>query len=214
MSQSNNRTPPALFAIGGEIARSMVKLHMHGASQFVQTQVDFLSAMQSASAPDETRRVQRQYIEAMCNGAQQHAEGLVAVFANLGTSPKPANEATAQPATASTKAATASTKAATASSKPTSAPAQPTQAPAADQPPAAPAPREASAATDDLTQVSGIGRVFATKLAALGITRFTDLANLDIAELDDDSHPLHDYRARVVSDEWVEQAQALAAQSR
>lgn len=198
MSQSNDRNPPPLLNIGAEIARGMVTLHLRGASQFVQTQVEFLSAMQSASAPEETRRVQRQYIEAMCNGAQQHAEGLMAVFANVGANPQRSSRAQ-EPDDAGHAGATPTTAETTA----------PTTSTAATAAPAVVSPTHRTE-SDDLTRVSGIGRVFATKLAALGITRFSDLADLDLAELEDENHPLHDYRARVVSDEWIEQARALA----
>ncbi|MCR9277563.1 MAG: hypothetical protein NXH85_06275 [Pseudomonadaceae bacterium] len=197
MSQSSNRTPP-LLALGSEIARGMVTLHLRGASQFVQTQVEFLSGMQSASAPEETRRVQQQYVEAMCDGAQQHAQGLMAVFANLGA--RSATESEVKPD--SQAAPPAADIPARGESKPS--PVEPIPQDASHS-------REsASTASDDLTQVSGIGRVFATKLAALGITRFADLADLDLASLENEDHPLHDYRARVVSDEWIEQAKKLA----
>lgn len=63
---------------------------------------------------------------------------------------------------------------------------------------------------DDLKLISGVGPVLETKLHALGIKKFSQVANFtadDIARVDD----ALSFKGRIDRDNWVEQATALAA---
>ncbi|MEZ5553083.1 MAG: hypothetical protein R3E82_19525 [Pseudomonadales bacterium] len=59
---------------------------------------------------------------------------------------------------------------------------------------------------DDLTCIRGIGPKLAAQLEELGITRFDQIAALSEALLEDDAHPLHGLRGRILKDGWIEQA--------
>ena len=61
---------------------------------------------------------------------------------------------------------------------------------------------------DDLTELKGIGEKLVEQLEALGITQFKQIAQLDINSLEVDEHPLQGFKARILRDEWVEQAKA------
>ncbi len=66
-------------------------------------------------------------------------------------------------------------------------------------------------APDDLKRIKGLGPKLATLLATLGITRFDQIAtwtDADIAEVD---RFLGTFQGRIARDNWVEQAQLLAA---
>jgi large subunit ribosomal protein L21 len=70
--------------------------------------------------------------------------------------------------------------------------------------------RKAADKADDLTQISGIGRVIADKLADLGITRLKQIAGLSAkkaAEIDEQLN----FKGRIEREEWIEQAKELIA---
>ena len=76
---------------------------------------------------------------------------------------------------------------------------------------AAPAIAAAVGEPDDLKRIKGLGPKLATLLAALGVTRFDQIAawsEADIAAID--AH-LGQFAGRIVRDNWVEQARLLAA---
>jgi predicted flap endonuclease-1-like 5' DNA nuclease len=63
---------------------------------------------------------------------------------------------------------------------------------------------------DDLKLISGVGPVLETKLHALGIKKFSQVANFtadDISRVDD----ALSFKGRIERDNWVAQATALAA---
>lgn len=95
-------------------------------------------------------------------------------------------------------------------------PEAPKKAPAAEKapakkPPAKKAPAKKTADKgDDLTQISGIGPVIATKLEGLGITTLKQIAALTpkkVAEIDEQLN----FKGRIEREEWIEQAKDLAA---
>lgn len=64
-------------------------------------------------------------------------------------------------------------------------------------------------APDDLKMISGVGPVLEAKLHAMGVTKWAQIAAFkaaDVAKLDDGLG----FKGRVVRDEWVKQAKALA----
>ncbi|MEE9380943.1 MAG: 50S ribosomal protein L21 [Hyphomonadaceae bacterium] len=69
------------------------------------------------------------------------------------------------------------------------------------------APKKASSGGDDLTKITGIGKVFAGKLQAEGITSFADLAGLSAARVSELEEKLG---VGGKFDDWVSQAKALA----
>jgi predicted flap endonuclease-1-like 5' DNA nuclease len=81
------------------------------------------------------------------------------------------------------------------------------------EPEAAPAEAEAPAAdeapADDLTAIKGLGPKAAEKLQAEGVTRFADIAGWKAADVER-YDALINGRGRIVRDEWVKQAKALA----
>lgn len=87
----------------------------------------------------------------------------------------------------------------------------------APPPVAAPAPAEPApvpVAADDLTIMKGIGPRLAERLNSVGVTSFAQIAALTpeaAAELD---AKLGDFRGRLASDRWIEQARLLAAGDR
>lgn len=78
--------------------------------------------------------------------------------------------------------------------------------------PAVEAEPEPKSEADELQRIRGIGPAIAGKLQARGITSFAQMAALDeaaIAELDS----ALDLKGRIERDDWIGQAQALAAKS-
>lgn len=223
-SNTSNSPLDGVLAAGSELTRALVKVNLTGAQRFVQTQVDFIGQLRHVESPDDAMQLQQRYVQTLCEGAQAHVQGLTEAFTGLRpgadqtqAEPKPAAQA-AKPAPKSPQPAAAAAAAvvdpvvaevgapkAVADSKP--------KAEKTEKKVAAAKPSSAGDEIDDLTQVSGIGRVFAGKLAALGITRFSDLAGLKLEEVDRPEHPLHEYRSRIEGDEWIEQARKLAADS-
>lgn len=67
----------------------------------------------------------------------------------------------------------------------------------------------AARASEDLTQVKGVGEKLAAQLQDLGISSLAQVADIDIKDLDDESHALHSFKSRIVRDEWVDQAKAI-----
>lgn len=78
-----------------------------------------------------------------------------------------------------------------------------------EEPPHAAAP---SLADDDLQRIRGIGPTLAGKLAARGVTRFTQLAALDAMAVEELDAALN-LKGRIERDSWVQQAAELAAQA-
>jgi predicted flap endonuclease-1-like 5' DNA nuclease len=71
------------------------------------------------------------------------------------------------------------------------------------------APPEEAEEPDDLSSIKGIGPKLVKQLRKLGITRFDQIATLSEADLDDEKHPLHSVKGRVLKDNWIEQAAEL-----
>lgn len=80
---------------------------------------------------------------------------------------------------------------------------------------AAEIPREVIAETggeaDDLRKIKGLGPKLVTLLASLGVTRFSQIAAWDDAEIDRIDAQLGTFAGRIRRDNWVEQAKFLAA---
>lgn len=76
-------------------------------------------------------------------------------------------------------------------------------------------PREAIAEiggeADDLRKIKGLGPKLVTLLAGLGVTRFSQIAAWDDAEIDRMDAQLGSFAGRIRRDNWVEQAKFLAA---
>lgn len=72
---------------------------------------------------------------------------------------------------------------------------------------AAESPSEAKA--DDLTRIRGIGPKLSQLLQSLGITRFTQIAAFDAADLAALDDKLGAFRGRAVRDDWVGQAATI-----
>ena len=73
---------------------------------------------------------------------------------------------------------------------------------------AAPAPAAAPSEADDLTKISGVGKVLVGKLADAGITTFKQIAEFtaeDIAEVDEKLS----FKGRIERENWIEQAKEL-----
>jgi predicted flap endonuclease-1-like 5' DNA nuclease/predicted RNase H-like nuclease (RuvC/YqgF family) len=68
---------------------------------------------------------------------------------------------------------------------------------------------EAPEPPDDLAQIRGIGSKLVHELNGQGITRFDQIATLSEADLDDEKHPLHPMKGRILKDGWIEQAARL-----
>lgn len=70
-----------------------------------------------------------------------------------------------------------------------------------------------SAAADEmneqLEQISGIGAAIGEQLRKAGIVSLSQVAELDIDALADETHPLHSLRGRIEADKWIEQARKL-----
>ena len=89
--------------------------------------------------------------------------------------------------------------------------------PKAEKAPAKKAPAKKAAAktdkADDLTKISGIGPVFAKRLAEEGLTTYAQIAKLTkkrIAELDEKL----DLKNNIDNDDWPGQAKALMAEKK
>lgn len=79
--------------------------------------------------------------------------------------------------------------------------------------PAKKAPAKKTAEADDLTKISGIGPVFAKRLAEEGLTTYAQIAKLTkkrIAELDEKL----DLKNNIDNDDWPGQAKALMAEKK
>jgi predicted flap endonuclease-1-like 5' DNA nuclease len=62
---------------------------------------------------------------------------------------------------------------------------------------------------DDLSSIKGIGPKLVKQLRKLGITRFDQISMLSESDLDDQKHPLHAMKGRIIKDNWIEQAAKL-----
>ncbi|MGY6552245.1 MAG: helix-hairpin-helix domain-containing protein [Erythrobacter sp.] len=90
----------------------------------------------------------------------------------------------------------------------------PTPAPApapAPSPAPEPAPTSGPAAGDDLTRIKGLGPKLAALLAEQGITTFTQIAAMNQADIERLDAQLGRFKGRITRDQWVAQAQLLAA---
>jgi large subunit ribosomal protein L21 len=84
------------------------------------------------------------------------------------------------------------------------------EAPKAEKAPAKKAePAKASAGSDDLTQLKGVGPAYAKKLNEAGITSFAQIAALDAAGVTELEEKLN-ASGRVERDGWIDQAKELA----
>lgn len=63
---------------------------------------------------------------------------------------------------------------------------------------------------DDLTRIKGVGPKLAGKLHEIGITRFSQIAAWDEADVDRVDAQLVEFTGRIRRDNWVEQARLLA----
>ena len=75
-------------------------------------------------------------------------------------------------------------------------------------------PADGPAGGDDLLLIKGLGPKIAQQLAALGITRFSQIAAWDEADIDRIDAQLGRFQGRIRRDSWVEQARLLAAGDR
>lgn len=73
----------------------------------------------------------------------------------------------------------------------------------------APAAAQPADEPDDLSSIKGIGPKLVKQLRKLGVTRFDQIATLSEADLDDEKHPLHAMKGRIVKDNWIAQAARL-----
>lgn len=99
---------------------------------------------------------------------------------------------------------------------PSAAPAEPvaptTAPPTIDPLPASPdlIPATEQSGGDDLSVMKGVGPKLVARLAALGVTRFDQIAAWDEAEIDRIDGQLGNFAGRIRRDDWVEQARLLA----
>lgn len=75
---------------------------------------------------------------------------------------------------------------------------------------AEPAPVAATASTDDISLIDGVGPTYQQKLESVGITTFAQIAALDEAAIADLDAKL-ELKGKIVSGEWIEQAKELIA---
>ena len=85
-----------------------------------------------------------------------------------------------------------------------------------DAPPAAKPEGIASVAPvavggDDLTRIKGVGPKLVEQLAALGVTRYDEIAAWDDAEIERIDAQLGRFQGRIRRDDWPAQARLLAA---
>ena len=64
---------------------------------------------------------------------------------------------------------------------------------------------------DDLTRIKGLGPKLVEQLAALGVTRYDEIAAWDDAEIDRIDAQLGRFQGRIRRDDWPTQAKLLAA---
>ena len=69
----------------------------------------------------------------------------------------------------------------------------------------------AEAGGDDLTRIKGVGPKLSARLAALGITRFAQIAAWQVADIAGIDAQLGPFAGRIERDAWVEQCRYLAA---
>lgn len=81
----------------------------------------------------------------------------------------------------------------------------------ADAAASSPSPEAAAASGDDLTRIKGLGPKIVAILAEQGITRFAQIAAWDDADIDRIDATLGRFEGRIRRDNWIEQAQLLAA---
>ena len=62
---------------------------------------------------------------------------------------------------------------------------------------------------DDLTEIIGIGKVFARTLNRMGIYQFRQIAAFGPAELAQINAELKEFRGRIEHDDWIGQAKEL-----
>lgn len=98
-----------------------------------------------------------------------------------------------------------------AQSAPAPLPAASTVEPSAPAPTPAPAPLPTSASGDDLTRIKGLGPKIAALLAELGVTRFDQIAAWSPQDIERIDAQLGRFAGRITRDQWVEQAELLAA---
>ena len=65
-------------------------------------------------------------------------------------------------------------------------------------------------AYDDLKRIRGIGVLIEKKLNSLGVTRYEQIAEWTVADIERVSHAL-DFKGRIERENWVEQARILAS---
>jgi len=78
-------------------------------------------------------------------------------------------------------------------------------------PPVASPPPPAPGAADDLRRIKGVGPKLVELLHSLGITRFSQIAAWDDAEIDRIDAQLGRFAGRIRRDSWPDQARLLAA---
>lgn len=67
-----------------------------------------------------------------------------------------------------------------------------------------------SPATDDLKRIRGIGVLIEKRLNAAGVTRYDQIANWTVGDIDRISQNL-DFKGRIERENWVEQARILSS---
>ncbi|MDH4146381.1 MAG: hypothetical protein OEY23_14565 [Acidimicrobiia bacterium] len=75
--------------------------------------------------------------------------------------------------------------------------------------PTASAAPSASAESDDLQQISGVGRLLVDMLHEAGITTFRELASLSESDGADLARELREFHGRIHRERWIEQARQL-----
>lgn len=88
-------------------------------------------------------------------------------------------------------------------------------APKAEKPAAAKAeakPAAKSAGADDLTQLTGVGPAFATKLNEAGVTSFAQIAKWDEAEIERLDGEISGLKTKAEKGDWVAEAKKLAGE--
>lgn len=109
--------------------------------------------------------------------------------------------------------AAANTQAVAAAPLGTDAEAGPQVVPTTAAPPEAQASASASpAGADDLSRIKGVGPKLVALLGELGITSYAQIAAWDAADIERVDAQLGRFKGRITRDQWVEQAQLLAAQ--
>lgn len=88
------------------------------------------------------------------------------------------------------------------------APAKKAAAPKAEK--AAPKAKAAAAASDDLTQLTGVGPAFATKLNEAGVTSFAQIAAWTDAEIERLDGEISGLKAKAEKGDWVAEAKGFA----